>query len=78
MVQLFATGAICYPSLDDHAASVFMPRYEGVAPGRHKIFCARNKGGAKELVGEIDLPAGARVERTVTQKDGKLVLARPR
>ena len=54
-----------------------MPRYEGVAPGRHKIFCTRNKGGAKELVGEIDLPPGAKVQRTVTQKDGKLVLARP-
>jgi hypothetical protein len=54
-----------------------MPRYEGVAPGRHKVFCTRNKGGAKELVGEIDLPAGARVQRTVTQKDGKLLLARP-
>ena len=77
VVQLFATGAICYPSLDDQPASVFMPRYEGVLPGRHKIFCARNKGGPKELVGEIDLPPGARVERTVTQKDGKLVLARP-
>jgi eukaryotic-like serine/threonine-protein kinase len=78
VVQLFATGAICYPSLDDQPASVFMPRYEGVAPGRHKIFCARNKGGARELVGEIDLPAGAKVERTVTQADGKLTLARPR
>ena len=78
VVQLFATGAICYPSLDDQPASVFMPRYEDVAPGRHEIFCARNKGGARELVGEIDLPAGAKVERTVTQADGKLTLARPR
>jgi eukaryotic-like serine/threonine-protein kinase len=77
VVQLFATGAICYPSLDAEPATVFMPRYEGVAPGRHRIFCTRNKGGAKEPVGEIDVPPGARVERTVTQKDGKLVLARP-
>jgi serine/threonine-protein kinase len=77
VVQLFATGAICYPSLDAEPPSIFMPRYEGVAPGRHKVFCTRNKGGAKELVGEIDLPAGARVQRTVTQKDGKLLLARP-
>jgi serine/threonine-protein kinase len=76
VVQLFSTGAICYPSLDAEPATVFMPRYEGVAPGRHKIFCTRDKGGAKEPVGEIDLPPGARVERTVTQKDGKLVLAR--
>jgi serine/threonine-protein kinase len=76
VVQLFATGAICYPSLDAEPATVFMPRYQGVAPGRHTIFCTRNKGGAKEPVGEIDLPPGARVERTVTQKDGKLVLAR--
>jgi serine/threonine-protein kinase len=77
VVQLFATGAICYPSLDAEPVSIFMPRYQGVAPGPHKIFCTRNKGGAKELVGEIDLPPGARVERTVTQRDGKLVLARP-
>ena len=76
VVQLFATGAICYPSLDAEPATVFMPRYEGVAPGRHKIFCTRNKGGTKEPVGEIDLPPGARVERTVMQKDGKFVLAR--
>ena len=76
VVQLFATGAICYPSLDAEPATVFMPRYEGVAPGRHKIFCTRNKGGIKEPVGEIDLPPGARAERTVTQKDGKLILAR--
>jgi eukaryotic-like serine/threonine-protein kinase len=77
VVQLFATGAICYPSLDAEPPSIFMPRYEGVAPGWHKVFCTRNKGGVKELVGEIDLPPGARVQRTVTQKDGKLILARP-
>ena len=77
VVQLFATGAICYPSLDAEPPTIFMPRYEGVAPGQHKVFCTRNKGGAKELVGEIDLPPGARVQRTVTQKDGKLLLARP-
>jgi len=77
VVQLFATGAICYPSLDAEPASVFMPRYQGVAPGRHRVFCTRNKGGHKELVGEIELPAGAKVERTVTQKDGTLILARP-
>ena len=77
VVQLFATGAICYPSLDAEPTSVFMPRYQGVAPGRHKIFCTRNKGGHKELVGEIELPPGAKVERTVTQKDGAFILARP-
>jgi len=77
VVQLFATGAICYPSLDAEPASVFMPRYQGVPPGRHKIFCTRNKGGPNELVGEIELPPGAKIERTVTQKDGTLILARP-
>jgi eukaryotic-like serine/threonine-protein kinase len=77
VVQLFATGAICYPSLDAEPATVFMPRYQGVAPGRHRVYCARNKGGPKELVGEIELPSGAKVERTVTQKDGTLILARP-
>ena len=77
VVQLFATGAICYPSLDAEPASIFMPRYQGVAPGRHRIFCTRNKGGHKELVGEIELPSGAKIERTVTQKYGTLILARP-
>jgi hypothetical protein len=55
-----------------------MPRYADVPPGLHKVYCARNIDGAKELVGEIELLPGARVERTVTQKDGKLTLARPR
>lgn len=77
-IHLFATGAICYPSLDDQPATVFMPRYQGIPAGRHTIYCTRNKGGQKELVGEIELPPGAKIERTVTQVDGKLVLARPR
>ena len=77
-IQLFSTGAICYPSLDDEPATIFMPRYQNVAPGRHTIYCTRNKGGPKEFVGEVDLPPGARIERTVTQADGKLLLARPR
>jgi hypothetical protein len=77
-IHLFATGAICYPSLDDQPATVFMPRYQGIPAGRHAIYCTRNKGGPKELVGEIDLPPGAKIERTVTQADGKLVLARAR
>ncbi len=49
----------------------------GVRAQPRARFCTRNKGGAKELAGEIDLPPGAKVQRTVTQKDGKLVLARP-
>lgn len=77
-VQLFATGAICYPSLDDHPPRAFMPRYGDVPPGVHRVYCARNIDGTKELVGEIELLPGARVERTVTQKDGKLTLASPR
>ena len=32
---------------------------------------------ATDVVGEIELPPGAKVERTVTQKDGTLILARP-
>jgi hypothetical protein len=77
-IHLFATGAICYPSLDDPPATMFMPRYPNVPAGHHTVYCTRNKGGQKELVGEIDLPPGAKIERTVTQADGKLVLARPR
>jgi hypothetical protein len=55
-----------------------MPVFHNVAPGMHKIYCSRTKESPRELVGEVELLPGARLEHTVTEKDGRLVLARPR
>jgi hypothetical protein len=77
-VALFAKGGFCYPSLDDHAAGDLMPVYRDVPPGTHKVYCSRTKQSPKELAGEIDLAPGGRIERTVTDHDGHLTIARPR
>ncbi len=77
-VALFAKGGFCYPSLDDQPARDLMPVFRDVAPGKHKVYCSRTKQSAKELAGEIDLPPGGRIERTVTEHDGRLTIARPR
>jgi hypothetical protein len=55
-----------------------MPVFRNVAPGKHKVYCSRTKGSPRELAGEVDLPPGARIERTVTEQGGKLTIARPR
>jgi capsular polysaccharide biosynthesis protein len=49
-----------------------------MASGKHKIYCSRTKQSPRELVGEVDLAPGARIERTVTEQDGRFTLARPR
>jgi hypothetical protein len=77
-VALFAKGGLCYPSLDDHPAGDLMPVFRDIAPGRHKIYCSRTKQSPRQLVGEVDLAPGARIERTVTEQDGRFTLARPR
>lgn len=77
-VALFAKGGFCYPSLDDQPARDLMPVFRDVAPGKHKVYCSRTKQSAKELAGEIDLPPGGRIERTVTENEGRLTIARPR
>jgi serine/threonine-protein kinase len=77
-VALFAKGGFCYPSLDDQPAGDLMPVFHDVAPGKHKVYCSRTKQSAKELAGEIDLPPGGRIERTVTEHEGHLTIARPR
>lgn len=77
-VALFAKGGFCYPSLDDHTAGELMPVFRDVPPGRHKVYCSRTKQSPKELAGEVDLPPGGRIERTVTEQDGHLTIARPR
>ena len=77
-VALFAKGGLCYPSLDDHPAGDLMPVFRDVMPGKHKIYCSRTKQSPRQLVGEVDLAPGARIERTVTEQDGRFTLARPR
>jgi eukaryotic-like serine/threonine-protein kinase len=77
-IALFAKGGFCYPSLDDHLPSDLMPVYREVTPGKHKVFCSRTKGSPKEFAGEVDLPSGGHIERTVTEQGGRLTLARPR
>ena len=77
-IALFAQGGFCYPSLDEHPANDLMPVYREVAPGKHKIFCSRTKSSRKEFAGEVDLPPGVRIERTVTEQNGRLTIARPR
>jgi len=77
-IALFAKGGFCYPTLDEHPVAELMPVFHNVAPGMHKIYCSRTKQSPRELVGEVELLPGARLEHTVTEKDGRLVLARPR
>jgi hypothetical protein len=77
-VALFAKGGFCYPSLDDRPVGDLMPVFRDIPPGKHKIYCARTKQSPKEFAGEVELPAGAQIERTVTEQGGRLVLARPR
>jgi len=77
-IALFAKGGFCYPSLDAHPAGDLMPVFRDIAPGKHKIYCSRTKQSPRELVGEVDLGPGARIERTVTEQDGRFTLARPR
>lgn len=77
-IALFAKGGFCYPSLDDLPIRDLMPVFRDIAPGKHKIYCSRTRASTKELAGEVDLPPGARIERTVTEQAGRLVLARPR
>ena len=77
-IALFAKGGFCYPTLDEHPVAELMPVFHNVPPGIHKIYCSRTKQSPRELVSEVELLPGARLEHTVTEKDGRLVLARPR
>ncbi|HEX7509458.1 MAG TPA: serine/threonine-protein kinase [Polyangia bacterium] len=77
-IALFAKSGFCYPSLDDHPAGDLMPVFRDIAPGKHRIYCSRTRQSPRELVGEVDLAPGAKIERTVTEQDGRFILARPR
>jgi hypothetical protein len=62
-----ASRGFCFPSLDDHPVSGQIPAiYTKVAAGRHRVFCD------KQLVGEIDVPAGGDIQKTIRRgPDGK-------
>jgi serine/threonine-protein kinase len=77
-VALFAKGGFCYPSLDDQPPGDLMPVFRDVPAGKHRVYCSRTKQSPKELAGEVELPPGGRIERTVTEHDGHLTIARPK
>jgi serine/threonine-protein kinase len=66
-VTLMSSRGFCFPSLDDHPVSGQIPAvYAKVAPGRHRVYCD------KQLVGEIEVPPGASLQRTIKPgPDGK-------
>jgi serine/threonine-protein kinase len=77
-IALFAKGGFCYPSLDDFPAKDLMPTYRDLPPGKHKVYCSRTLTGSRDFVGDVELPPGAHIERTVTPLGDKLTIARPR
>jgi hypothetical protein len=66
-VKLMSSRAFCFPSLDDEPVTGQSPvSYPKVTPGRHRVFCD------KQLVGEIDVPPGGDILRTIKRgSDGK-------
>jgi len=59
-VRLMASRAFCFPSLDDTPVSKQSPAvYPRVAAGKHRVYCDG------KLVGEIDVPPGGDVEKTI-------------
>jgi hypothetical protein len=77
-IALYTKNGFCYPSLDEQPVKDLWQVFRDIPAGKHKVYCSRTKQSPKEFVGEIDLPAGAWIERTVTLQDGRLTIARPR
>jgi eukaryotic-like serine/threonine-protein kinase len=64
VVKLMSSRGFCFPSLDDQPVSgQSLAIYSKVAPGRHRVYCD------KQLVGEIDVAPGARVEKNIKRGD---------
>lgn len=64
-VRLYSSFGFCYPALDDAPANHLTPTYGEVGPGRHRVYCALVKDGPRQLVGTLNVPAGARLERQI-------------
>ena len=75
-ITLRARQGFCSPSLDDRAPAL-RPIYEGVAVGRHEVFCTL-PGGDRLLAGTYDLRAGTHPDLIVLPgTDGRPKLGRP-
>jgi len=76
-VRLYSSFGFCFPALDDAPTSQLTPTYTGVAPGRHRVYCALTRDGPRQLVGTLEVAAGARLERQIIRdRDGKPAFAR--
>src|SRR5262249_46029969 len=75
-ITLRARQGFCSPSLDDRPAAL-RPIYEGVAVGRHNVFCTL-PGGERVLAGTYELRAGTHPDLIVLPgPDGRPTLGRP-
>jgi hypothetical protein len=75
-ITLRARQGFCSPLLDDRPAAL-RPIYEGVAVGRHDVFCTL-PGGARVLAGTYELRAGTHPDLIVLPgPDGRPTLGRP-
>jgi serine/threonine-protein kinase len=75
-ITLRARQGFCSPSLDDRAPAL-RPIYEGVAVGRHDVFCTL-PGGERVLAGTYELRAGTHPDLIVLPgPDGRPTLGRP-
>ena len=71
-VRLRGSQGMCFPSLGDNPTTgSIVVDYNDVKPGKHKVFCALNKGGPRLFVGEIDVLPGRLVDRPIKVVDGK-------
>ncbi len=75
-ITLRARQGFCSPSLDDRAPAL-RPIYEGVAVGRHDVYCTP-PGGARVLAGTYELRAGTHPDLIILPgPDGRPTLGRP-
>jgi hypothetical protein len=75
-ITLRARQGFCSPSLDDRPPAL-RPIYEGVAVGRHDVYCTP-PGGARVLAGTYELRAGTHPDLVILPgPDGRPTLGRP-
>jgi eukaryotic-like serine/threonine-protein kinase len=78
-VRLYSSFGFCYPALDDAPANQLTPTYAEVGQGQHRVYCALIKDGPRHLVGTLEVPAGARLERQIIRDpNGKPTFTRVR
>jgi hypothetical protein len=71
-VELRSSMALCHPSLDEHPiAESNVVEYREVEPGKHTVYCALQRSGPKQRVGDIDVKPGKKVTPVIKVTDGK-------